>query len=74
MCPPPASGLTSPWSSASPSTKVGEGKLYTSVSFTEDGELILKAVTPTVAAIPAEIALPMAITAAVQAAVLRIQT
>lgn len=53
---------------------MGEGKLYTNVSFTEDGELILKAVNPTVAAIPAEIALPMAITAAVQAAVLRIQT
>ena len=53
---------------------MGEGKLHTSVSFTEDGELILKAVNPTVAAIPAEIALPMAITAAVQAAVLRIQT
>lgn len=48
----------------------GEGELYTTVSFTEDGELILKAVNPTDAAIPAEIALPEAITGAVQATVL----
>ena len=48
----------------------GEGELYTTVSFTEDGELILKAVNPTDAAIPADIALPDAITAAVQATVL----
>lgn len=49
---------------------MGEGKLYTNVSFTKDGELILKAANPTVAAIPAEITLPTAITAAVQATVL----
>lgn len=47
-----------------------EGEMYTTVSFREDGTVILKAVNPTDKAIPAEIKLPCAITAAVQATVL----
>lgn len=48
----------------------GEEELYTTVSFREDGSIILKAVNPTDAAIPAEITLPEAVCAAVQATVL----
>ncbi len=51
-------------------TQQGEGELYTTVSFREDGTIILKAVNPTDNAIPADIQLPEAITAPVHATIL----
>lgn len=48
----------------------GEGELYTTVSFQEDGTVILKAVNPTDSAIPAEITLPGGLTGAVTATIL----
>ena len=51
-------------------TQEGEGELYATVSFREDGTVILKAVNPTDSAIPAEIALPGGITAKVEATIL----
>ncbi len=51
-------------------TQQGEGELYTTVSFREDGTVILKAVNPTDNAIPAEIALPEGLTGSVTATIL----
>lgn len=51
-------------------TQQGEGELYTTVSFREDGTVILKAVNPTNKAIPADITLPHTITASVHATIL----
>ena len=48
----------------------GREALYTTVSYKEDGTVILKAVNPTDHAIPADIELPEAITAAVQGTIL----
>ena len=48
----------------------GKGELYTTVSFREDGTIILKAVNPTDSAIPAEITLPGGISGTVTATVL----
>lgn len=48
----------------------GEDELYTTVSFREDGTVILKAVNPTDKAIPADINLPEGITASVHATIL----
>lgn len=48
----------------------GEGELYTTVSFREDGTVILKAVNPADSAIPAEITLPGGLTGAVTATIL----
>ncbi len=48
----------------------GGEELYTTASWQEDGTVILKAVNPTDAPIPAGIELPEAITAAVQATIL----
>ena len=51
-------------------TPSGEGELYTTVSFREDGTIILKAVNPTDSALPAEITLPGGISGTVTATVL----
>lgn len=48
----------------------GTEELYTTVSYKEDGTVILKAVNPTDNAIPADIMLPEAITTAVHATIL----
>ena len=51
-------------------TQEGEGEIYTTVSFREDGTVILKSVNPTDNAIPADIRLPENLTAAVTATIL----
>lgn len=51
-------------------TQAGEDELYTTVSCRENGTIILKAVNPTDNAIPADIELPEAITAAVHSTIL----
>ena len=51
-------------------TQEGEGEIYTTVSYKEDGTVILKAVNPTDKAIPADIALPEGLTGAVTATIL----
>nr|MBR4281530.1 alpha-L-arabinofuranosidase [Clostridia bacterium] len=51
-------------------TQAGSEELYTTVSFREDGTIILKAVNPTDHAVPADVALPGAICGKVAATVL----
>lgn len=51
-------------------TQTGEGELYTTVSFREDGTVILKAVNPTDNAIPADVTLPDGLTGEVAATIL----
>ena len=51
-------------------TQIGEGELYTTVSFREDGTVILKAVNPTDNAIPADVTLPDGLTGEVAATIL----
>ena len=51
-------------------TQSGEGELYTTVSFRENGTIILKAVNPMDNAIQAEITLPGSISGKVKATVL----
>lgn len=51
-------------------TQEGEGEIYTTVSYKEDGTVLLKAVNPTDKAIPADIALPEGLTGKVVATIL----